>query len=762
MIAVRLYTTLEIVGVVVQWVSALLLLVLFRQLARLGAQQRLLTTWSRAWAALLLGLSGYLLGPVAADLHLGLPAWLTWAAAHLYAPAKLAFLALVLLGAVQVAGIRISWAVERRAGLAAVAIGLLLSLLVGPDLIISIQVVITPLLFAGCAILVFRRGPARRRSASIFLAIALSCYALLWAIYFLAVFDNPASGPAHDWIDAIARSSGYGDALVAALLGAAVIASVIQASFIDLVAERERRLTDLATSEARLLGIIEAAEEAIITLDGKGRVELCNAAAERMFGTTMEHLLGHSLERLLLVPEMLKPQVLVESAPVRSGNEQSGTVTFLGEGSRIDGTRFPLEFSVGALRSDRDTGSVVILRDLTQRRQVQLERERFERRVAESEKMLAIGRLVSGIAHELNNPLAVVLGQSEQLLGEAEEGDARSSLRLIHEQAHRARHIVKDLLAFVRQREKQRDPVDLAGLVERVMAAQGAALADAGVALTAAVAPGLPPVLADRLAIEQVLVNLVENARDAAGRGGTARIECDLRDGDVVVVVEDSGSGVPADVERRVFEPFFTTKPVGSGTGLGLSVSLGIVEQHGGTLRLVNRPRPGVGARFEMTLPPTQWSATPPLAAARPASGLIPEPAAAEGVDSTVLLVDDEPSVRSTLSRLLQKAGWTVREAASGEEALAFLLPAPQAGLPTLILCDLRMPGIGGREVHAKLAEERPVLLDRLIFVTGDVVAPETATFLTATGCEVVEKPFTVAELGTVMERVLARNAGVS
>lgn len=751
------FTLLEIVGVLVQWASALVLLALFRQLARLGAQRRLLATWSSAWAALLLGLTGFLLPPLSAGLGWSLPNSLLFVAGHLYAPSKFVFLVMVALGALQAAGIAVAPRVEQLVGVSAAVVGGFLTLLLDAGRITQVQVVVTPLLFFASAALILRRVARPHRRAPRFLAFALAIYATLWSIYFLAVFFGRSLGTTAPWIDAIARGSGYGDALVATLLGAAVVACIVQASFIDLAAEREGRLADLAASEARLAGIIEAAEEAIITLDGEGRVDLGNSAAERMFGVRMAEMLGRSLDHFVVANETLPGRLATDSIESGASGPLEGPLTLRGDGVRNDGSEFPLEFSVGVLRGTARTGRVVILRDLTQRQLADAEREQFERRVADSEKMLAIGRLVSGVAHELNNPLAVVLGQSEQLLQEERGAETRSSLQLIYEQAHRARHIVKDLLAFVRQREKRRDPVDLCQLAQRLVAGYAAEEPATGIAVTLEVPEVMQRALADRLAIEQVVVNLLDNARAAAGPGGWVRLRCWDTGAMVFLAVEDSGPGVPPDAVGRIFEPFFTTKPVGQGTGLGLSVSLGIVEQHGGTLRLENRPAPGVGARFVLALPVVtaderEWTTTTP-----PSRLAIPGPASGLGGTATVLIVDDESSVRSTLSRLLHRSGWLVREAVSGEEGLAILLHVSDEELPALVLCDLKMPGIGGRELFARLRVDRPALLDRLIFVTGDVVEPATAAFIAESGCEVVEKPYTVAELAHAMARVLHR-----
>ncbi len=415
---------------------------------------------------------------------------------------------------------------------------------------------------------------------------------------------------------------------------------------------------------------------------------------------------------------------------------------------------FPLEFTIGRLRGEGRSGAVIVLHDLTERNSVQAERERFDRRVAESEKMMAIGRVVSGVAHELNNPLAVVLGQSEQLVDAAPAGDVQAGLRLIHEHAHRARHIVKDLLTFVRHREEDRELVNLSRLAESTVASQRATAMTRAVLLASELPGNLPSVLVDRAAIEQVLVNLIDNALDAAGTDGRVYVATRMVGASVELVVEDSGRGIPDALVPRIFEPFFTTKGPGRGTGLGLSVSQGIAEQHGGSLRLENRPAPGIGARFILSLPATSDAVA--VAGVAPVALPFPRPPArGDGSVAEVMVIDDEAGVRSTLGRMFKRAGWRVREVASGDDGLAWLMTVSDLDAPEVILCDLKMPGLSGREVYEQLAVRRPFLLGRIIFVTGDVVESVSNGFIAASGREVVEKPFTVAEIAHAVTRTI-------
>ena len=381
---------------------------------------------------------------------------------------------------------------------------------------------------------------------------------------------------------------------------------------------------------------------------------------------------------------------------------------------------------------------------------LQLETDEFRtvlsERMAQTQKMEAVGRLVSGVAHELNNPLAAILAFSDELLVEPRPAAEREALEVIRDQSRRARTIVRDLLAFVGRREERREPVAIGPMIERVAKGVAPEFARHGAVLELLVAPELPIIAGDRAGLEQVLTNLLSNAAYAAGRTGHVTLHARRTlTGDVMVSVTDTGAGVPPEIRPRLFEPFFTTKPAGSGTGLGLSVSLGIVEQHRGKIEVENVP--GGGARFTVIIPAGK---APPVAV--PA---VPSAGYGQGASvrpSTVLLIDDEASVRMALRRWFERQGWSVDEAVDGAQALALLLSAPTEETYGLVLCDLRMPGMSGIELHARLTDQRPAMLNRFIFATGDTASPETAAFLARVDRPVLEKPFELSQLAAIVE----------
>jgi signal transduction histidine kinase len=385
--------------------------------------------------------------------------------------------------------------------------------------------------------------------------------------------------------------------------------------------------------------------------------------------------------------------------------------------------------------------------------------------LVQAEKLSAAGRVVSGVAHELNNPLSAILHFTEDLLEDKGRPSAdQQALNAVRVQAGRARKIVRDLLSFVHSREHHVVPLDVREVLGPVELGVRPELERTGARMTIEADQDIPPVLADASGIEQVLTNLIINGAQAAGVGGVIRVRIRAGAEGCCISVEDNGPGIPPHVMPHIFEPFFTTKPYGEGTGLGLSVSLGIAGQHGGTLQAENRsPMEGPGARFTLSLPYGLSSNPAGNAAMAAASPPESAPAASnrgvlrsDGVPSgtrAVLLIDDEAPIRIALRRYFERTGWTVEEAADGEAGLAKLVAAPPEAY-TLILTDLKMPRLSGAELHDRLAALRPDLFAQLIIMTGDVGSPEAVTLLARTDRPMIEKPFELAELGQLIDRL--------
>ncbi len=394
---------------------------------------------------------------------------------------------------------------------------------------------------------------------------------------------------------------------------------------------------------------------------------------------------------------------------------------------------------------------IEIYRDVTPRRLI-------EAKLFQTERVAALGQLVSGVAHELNNPLTSIVGYAQMLArrrGADFEGDAQRILQ----EAERARRIAKNLLRFARETKSEREPVDLNEILDRTLDLRRYQLHLESIVVEVLLGPSLPPVLADAGQLQQVLLNLILNAEQAIHQGGgpghiwvrTYRAAADF----VAFDVADDGPGVASEVLPRIFDPFFTTKPAGVGTGLGLSIVFGIVQEHGG--KVLVRRRPGGGALFTVELPALmQPSAAGPAKPVAPFARVEEE----KNVASTpaiwhrerILVVEDEPTVAQLIADVLGEEGHPVDAVLDSREALARIARISY----DLVICDLRMPHLDGRGLYRELVRQGSPLRRRFVFVTGDTLAPHTLEFLETSGVPYVAKPFLVEELKQAVEKALA------
>jgi two-component system NtrC family sensor kinase len=367
--------------------------------------------------------------------------------------------------------------------------------------------------------------------------------------------------------------------------------------------------------------------------------------------------------------------------------------------------------------------------------------------------MSAIGQLIAGVAHDLNNPLASVVGFAD-LLGEAEDVPERleEPLAVIRQEAERASGIVRNLLSFARRQEGERQLQSIRPILESTILLLKNQLMAQHVELTFTAEPGLPEVEVHANQIKQVFVNIINNAAQAI-RGA------DVSDGRVTVVakcwldgvavsISDNGPGMPESVAQHVFEPFFSTKSEGEGTGLGLSICQGIVKEHGGSMTV--DPGLGTGATFTVELP---GAAAARLATASDLVGEAESPAGAAPATTErlrVLVVDDEPHILHYMQATLESWGHVVVLASDGSQALKRALTQPF----DLIICDLRMPRLGGREMYQTLAQMHPAVAGRMVFATGDTVRGDTLQFLERLGRPFLQKPFKLDELRRVLADV--------
>lgn len=496
----------------------------------------------------------------------------------------------------------------------------------------------------------------------------------------------------------------------------------------DVTAEREREHA-LARSQARYTRLVESASDAIFTIDGQGRLTSVNRAFERTTGQSRTTLLGTAFTAILDAADAEGITGLLADAA--GGRRTRAELRYAaGDGSTRHGSLLATPIYEGG----RLTGILGIMRDVT-------DEKRLAEQLLQQEKLAAVGQLVSGVAHELNNPLAGVVAFSQLLLAAEAPPEQRRAVETIHAEAKRAARIVANLLTFARQHQPERTLTDLNRIVDATIDLRRYTLRTTQVEVDLALDESLPLTWADPHQLQQVIVNLVANAEHALAEWpGPRRIAVSTThtDGMLRIRVSDTGPGIPAEHLGRVFNPFFTTKGVGKGTGLGLSISHGIIREHGGRI-LVNSGG-GEGATFTIELP----HVNPPAA----------EPVAERPVETSpattarrILVVDDEPAIRSVLTTFLKSLGHEVEAFGSGREALA---RAAATGFDRVLL-DLRMPDMSGDTVFAELQASDPDLAAGVIFVTGDLQSQATRSFLDATGRPVLTKPFLLDDLAALV-----------
>ena len=489
---------------------------------------------------------------------------------------------------------------------------------------------------------------------------------------------------------------------------------------------------ELQRADARLRLLAAATEqtaELILITDATGRVEHANDACVTALGYPRETLCGMSLPALMERGfERMMDHI---GAEVRKSGIWRGTLVHL----RQDGSTFPASCTVVALR-DRDgkvTHFVGVQRDIT-------EELKLRDQLVHSERLSAVGELVAGVAHEINNPLQTIIGSVELMLEEPGAEHTRD-LQMVRQEASRAGQIVRNLLAFVRKSTPDRTRADLNQIALAAARLREHHLAQKNIALQLELHPGILAVLVNREEIQQVVLNLVLNAEHAIGdASGVITIRTNAGEHAHTLQVGDDGPGISLELRGRVFEPFFTTKEVGEGTGLGLSLGLGIARAHGGALDLC--PPSERGACFMLTLP----AQVVVESAARPADTNVPPAAAAVTHARQALVIEDEVAIRALLVRLLTRRDYAVTEAASCGEAKAVSVGRAF----DLVLCDVRLEDGHGADCLRHLRADQPAISKRFVFVTGDAsaLAEEQPEFA---GIPVLTKPFTVTDL----ERVL-------
>jgi len=484
-------------------------------------------------------------------------------------------------------------------------------------------------------------------------------------------------------------------------LSAPDLMKTLERCFEKLCLEREKQLAEgaLRGSKERLRTMVEASKDAMIVLERDGRISLFNPAAEAMFGRRAGSMTAPNAW-LSLLPQRNHEasRAYVEAyfngtLPPELGDEPRRITA-----CRRDGTMFPAEVSLSLGRHQENRFLFAVLRDVT-------DRERLEEQLRQAQKMEAVGQLAGGIAHDFNNLLQVILGNTQFVMTDLPSGAPMlEDLQEVYDAGQRAASLTRQLLALSRKQILQPEDVNLNDVVADVMKMLRRVI---GEHIDLHVIPDrkVPKVHADPGQLQQVLINLVVNARDAMPEGGrmtirirsrvldqtSAREYPDARPGKYTVIeVADTGCGMDSGTLDHVFDPFFTTKEVGKGTGLGLATVYGVVRQHNGFVHAWSRP--GEGARFEVYLP---------AAAAAKADVSQEAPAKAPGGSETILIAEDDAPVRHVASRILAQGGYTVITAADGREALDLF--TKQADEIDLVILDVVMPKLSGPAVREQL-----------------------------------------------------------
>ena len=494
---------------------------------------------------------------------------------------------------------------------------------------------------------------------------------------------------------------------------------------------------------AALAGLFEAVREGVYigTLHPEGTSTIAaNLHLKLIFGYPSE--VPEAEVRPLDIGRFIDPQA---RAALLERLATDGSVSdYLLRLRRADTTPVWVEFTARADPPAADGTLRVegLVRDVSDRKKLDDETRDLYHQLLQAEKMAALGQTISGVAHELNNPLATILSWAERLSQKSTLDDSvRHGLETIFSESERAARIVRNLLTFARKRQTTRAMVDVNQVVRETLALRSYEQRISNITVVEALAAGLPKVFADGHQLQQVLLNLIINAEQAMlsshGRGVVVvRTWHDVDQESVVLEINDDGPGIPDEVQPKIFDPFFTTKDVGKGTGLGLTVAYAIIQEHGGRIRLESSP--GAGASFYVELPMSGARLSRSAAVGARLRAPVQQVAGA-----SILVVEDETALANAVTDALRDSGYVVSRAADGAEALTEV----RAREFDLVICDLKMPRLDGKAFYRALAEARPSLVEHVIFVTGDVAGTDAEQFLVESGCRWLAKPFRLADL---------------
>ncbi|MEI6643195.1 MAG: PAS domain-containing protein [Novosphingobium sp.] len=509
--------------------------------------------------------------------------------------------------------------------------------------------------------------------------------------------------------------------------------------------ERAKAQAALQESKALVEAFIQHAPNPMALMDPKGRYVMVNDSAAGFYGETPESLIALGAEAINARFPQAKEVITPMFARVCKKREFEQVSTYFelpsGELREFSFSLFPILDAEGNLAYIGN-----ISHDITEERQARAALMASRDALHQSEKLAALGSLLAGVSHELNNPLAAVIGQAALLSEDLEDTEHADRIAKIKRAADRCARIVQSFLAMARQKAPEYRSVDINDQVRAAAELTEYQMRAANVALELHLAGDLPPIKADPDQLHQVIVNLLTNARQALEDKHGDRviaITSSVRENEIRLSIADNGKGIDAATRDRLFDPFFTTKAAGQGTGIGLSYSLGIIQAHGGTITVEDAATPAaVGTVFVITLPietSTDKSTAPASVQTAKAKG-------------RALIIDDEEDVAETLADMLARMGMSTTMAVGGMAGQAAMAGGAAFDL---VLSDIRMPDCDGPTLYAWMTRNRPDLTSRIAFVTGDTLSGIAADFLDETRCPVLEKPFTPAALRELVAAML-------
>jgi len=524
--------------------------------------------------------------------------------------------------------------------------------------------------------------------------------------------------------------------------------------------------SELRESEKRYRDLIENAIDIIFILDTEGKFVFANRRGEQVLGFKVEDWMGRHFS------EIVSEEDLPTALEGWSRGLRGGAAPMSIKIKDARGEEIYLELNSSLIEEQGQLkGVMCIARDTTEAKRREDDFKRLHASVVEAnrrledsmeklkaaqtkliqtEKLSAMGEVVSGVAHELNNPLTGIMGYSQLLLESISASELREKIERINHEALRCKRIVQNLLGFARTHRPRKQETDMNQVIRSVIDLREYQIRSDGIDLVTLLDSEPTRVIGDFHQLQQVILNILNNAHQAIMSSGTgkkieAKTFVDTRASRVCVTVSDDGPGISEENLPRIFDPFFTTKEIGEGTGLGLSVAYGIIQEHCGQITVKSTPAEGTVVRVVLPLLGSQPQAeqTRPLAREKPHANK-------ERV--RVLVVDDEEVILDLLTDVLAQMNFAVERARNGKEALEKVASTSV----DFIICDLKMPGMDGKALFHKIQEVNPHLAKRMIFSTGDTLNEDFREFRAATNCRVVEKPFLIEDLKNAIAAVVS------